>query len=217
MTQPEDAVYTVEQFMRATAELRPIVEGLSGIDMPAEGWQPFWGEGFCGSEPEFCALLDRKNPAGHMSLEVYLQDDGFAPYAVVDICRFFPAPASEKWHAASPVMNVHSLYPHQVTCIPGVVAWLRAIPPLDLPPGLFDGVQPVVAEEHDLAFVLADQLDLGLQEGDRGTIVHVYPGGVAFAIEFPTTEGLPRVIDVEAALVRFEKVARPEVSSPFPR
>ena len=44
-------------------------------------------------------------------------------------------------------------------------------------------------EEHDIVVLTADIQGEGLESGDVGTIVHIYPGGEAFIVEFMTPDG----------------------------
>jgi hypothetical protein len=43
--------------------------------------------------------------------------------------------------------------------------------------------------EHDIAVLACDIPDEGLKEGDVGTVVHVYPGGQAYEVEFVSMVG----------------------------
>lgn len=57
--------------------------------------------------------------------------------------------------------------------------------------------------EHDIVVLTIPILDLGLQPGDIGTVVHVYENAKAYEVEF--MDGLGVTIDVltlEAANVR---------------
>lgn len=60
-------------------------------------------------------------------------------------------------------------------------------------------------EEHDRIVLTDDISDLGLKAGDVGTIVHVYPKGEAFEVEFLTLDGntaaLASVLPSQARLV----------------
>ena len=44
-------------------------------------------------------------------------------------------------------------------------------------------------EEHDRVVLTDDISDMDLKAGDVGTIVHVYPNGEAFEVEFLTLDG----------------------------
>ena len=44
-------------------------------------------------------------------------------------------------------------------------------------------------EEHDRIVLTDDISDFGLKAGDVGTIVHMYPNGEAFEVEFLTLDG----------------------------
>ncbi len=44
-------------------------------------------------------------------------------------------------------------------------------------------------KELDMVVLTRSIDDLGLHEGDLGTIVHCYPGGEAFEVEFSTADG----------------------------
>ena len=46
-----------------------------------------------------------------------------------------------------------------------------------------------MVEELASIVLTTDIAEEGLKAGDAGTIVHVYPGGDAFAVEFPTLGG----------------------------
>jgi hypothetical protein len=48
--------------------------------------------------------------------------------------------------------------------------------------------------EFDSVVLIHDIAEHGLREGDSGAIVHCYPGGEAFEVEFFTPEGI--TIDV---------------------
>ncbi len=43
--------------------------------------------------------------------------------------------------------------------------------------------------EHDIVVLTADVVGHGLKPGDIGTVVHVYPGGRAYEVEFTTFSG----------------------------
>ena len=58
-------------------------------------------------------------------------------------------------------------------------------------------------QEHQHAILLVDLPDYGLQVGDVGTVVHVYPDSAAYEIEFFALDGRTLdVVTVEAAQVR---------------
>ena len=44
-------------------------------------------------------------------------------------------------------------------------------------------------KEHDRIVLLKDLPEDGLQSGDVGTVVHIYPRGEAFEVEFMTLDG----------------------------
>ena len=60
-------------------------------------------------------------------------------------------------------------------------------------------------EEHDRIVLTDDISDSGLKAGDVGTIVHMYPNGEAFEVEFLTLDGntaaLASVLPSQARLV----------------
>ena len=57
--------------------------------------------------------------------------------------------------------------------------------------------------EHDRVVLAADLPDERLTEGDVGTVVHVYKGGVAFDVEFVSLDGNTSVVvSVEVDKVR---------------
>ena len=60
-------------------------------------------------------------------------------------------------------------------------------------------------EEHDRIVLTDDISDFGLKAGDVGTIVHMYPNGEAFEVEFLTLDGntaaLASVLPSQARLV----------------
>ncbi len=60
-------------------------------------------------------------------------------------------------------------------------------------------------EEHDRIVLTDDISDSGLKAGDVGTIVHTYPNGEAFEVEFLTLDGntaaLASVLPSQARLV----------------
>ena len=58
-------------------------------------------------------------------------------------------------------------------------------------------------KELDSIILTTDFDDEGLKAGDAGTIVHMYPGGDAFIVEFMTLDGNTiAVIDVLASQAR---------------
>ena len=58
-------------------------------------------------------------------------------------------------------------------------------------------------KEHDVIVLTAGIPDDGLEPGDVGTIVHVYPGDKAFIVEFMTPSGWTvAVTDVLATQMR---------------
>jgi ATP-dependent exoDNAse (exonuclease V) alpha subunit len=57
--------------------------------------------------------------------------------------------------------------------------------------------------EHDRIVLTKRVPAEGLEQGDVGTVVHVYPDGKAFEVEFTTLDGKTAVVaTVEAAAVR---------------
>lgn len=44
-------------------------------------------------------------------------------------------------------------------------------------------------EEHDRVVLTTKESEAGLEPGDVGTVVHVYPEGKAFEVEFVTLTG----------------------------
>ena len=58
-------------------------------------------------------------------------------------------------------------------------------------------------KEHDIIALTADLPEEGLEVGDIGTIVHLFPGGEAFVVEFMTSDGWTVAItDVLASQMR---------------
>ena len=58
-------------------------------------------------------------------------------------------------------------------------------------------------KEHDIIALTADIPEDGLETGDVGTIVHIYPQGEAFVVEFMTSDGWTVAItDVLASQMR---------------
>jgi hypothetical protein len=67
-----------------------------------------------------------------------------------------------------------------------------------------------VIKEHEIV-VLTEDLDSGMRAGDVGTVVHVYPDGKAFEVEFMTFTGqTAAVLTVRPAQIR--KVGDHEVA-----
>jgi hypothetical protein len=57
--------------------------------------------------------------------------------------------------------------------------------------------------EHDRVVLTVKLPDSGMESGDVGTVVHVYPDGKAFEIEFVTLDGVTKsVVTVDANQVR---------------
>ncbi len=53
--------------------------------------------------------------------------------------------------------------------------------------------------EHDIVAILADAPDLGLSAGDTGAVVHCYPQGSAYEVEFVEVTGRTKaVVTLEA-------------------
>ncbi len=44
-------------------------------------------------------------------------------------------------------------------------------------------------KEHDIVVLASDLETEGLKSGDVGTVVHVYPGGEAYEVEFMAWDG----------------------------
>lgn len=58
-------------------------------------------------------------------------------------------------------------------------------------------------KEHDIVVLTADLPEEGLEVDDIGTIVHIFPGGEAFVVEFMTSDGWTVAItDVLASQMR---------------
>lgn len=56
---------------------------------------------------------------------------------------------------------------------------------------------------HDRIVLAVDVSSVGLVAGDVGTVVHVYPNGEAYEVEFTTLEGeTVAVVTLEATQVR---------------
>lgn len=65
-------------------------------------------------------------------------------------------------------------------------------------------------KEHDIIVLTADIPEDGLESGDVGTIVHIYPDGKALIVEFMTPDGWTvAVTDVLASQMR--SVSRDDV------
>ncbi len=65
-------------------------------------------------------------------------------------------------------------------------------------------------KEHDIVVLTADLPEEELEVGDVGTIVHIFPGGEAFVVEFMTPDGWTVALaDVLASQMR--PVARDDV------
>ncbi len=61
----------------------------------------------------------------------------------------------------------------------------------------------MMIKEHDRVVLTAPVPAEGLEVGDVGTVVHVYPDGKAFEVEFTTLDGkTAAVATVEALAVR---------------
>ncbi len=58
-------------------------------------------------------------------------------------------------------------------------------------------------KEHDIVVLALDEPSHGLQSGDIGAIVHVYPGARAYEVEFVTFSGkTAALVTLEADQVR---------------
>ena len=58
-------------------------------------------------------------------------------------------------------------------------------------------------KEHDRVVLNSDLPAHHLEAGDVGTVVHIYPGGTAYEVEFVSLQGATiAVVTVEAAQVR---------------
>ena len=58
-------------------------------------------------------------------------------------------------------------------------------------------------KEHDCIALTADIEEEGLKVGDGGTIVHIYPGGDIFVVEFISSDGYTAdIVDVPASQIR---------------
>ena len=57
-------------------------------------------------------------------------------------------------------------------------------------------------KEHDCVALTADIEEKGLKSGAGGTIVHIYPGGEVFVVEFISPDGYTAdIVDVPASQV----------------
>ena len=65
--------------------------------------------------------------------------------------------------------------------------------------------------EHDRVVLSVDITEFGLQAGDVGTIVHVYPNGAAFEVEFVALDG-STVAVVQVGLQQIRSVGRGEIT-----
>ena len=58
-------------------------------------------------------------------------------------------------------------------------------------------------KEHDCIALTSDIEEKGLKSGDGGTIVHIYPSGDVFVVEFISSDGYTAdIVDVPASQVR---------------
>ena len=58
-------------------------------------------------------------------------------------------------------------------------------------------------KEHDCVTLTSDIEEKGLKSGDGGTIVHIYPGGDVFVVEFISPDGYTAdIVDVPVSQVR---------------
>ena len=58
-------------------------------------------------------------------------------------------------------------------------------------------------KEHDIVVLARDDPSHGLQAGDIGTVVHVYPSGKAYEVEFVTFSGkTAALVSSELAIMR---------------
>ena len=62
--------------------------------------------------------------------------------------------------------------------------------------------------EHDVIALTADISEDGLETGDVGTIVHVFPRGDAFVVEFMDSDG--RTVAITDVLASQMRLASPE-------
>ena len=57
--------------------------------------------------------------------------------------------------------------------------------------------------EHDCVTLTADFEEKGLKSGDGGTIVHIYPGGEVFVVEFVSSDGYSAdIVEVPKSQIR---------------
>ncbi len=66
-------------------------------------------------------------------------------------------------------------------------------------------------KEHDRVILNADIVEVGLQAGDVGTIVHIYPDGKAFEVEFVALDG-STVAVVQVGSRQIRPVGRGEIT-----
>ena len=60
-----------------------------------------------------------------------------------------------------------------------------------------------MVQEHERVVLTTDVLDYGLMDGDVGTVVHVYPDGKAYEVEFVALNGeTAAVVTLKASQVR---------------
>lgn len=68
-------------------------------------------------------------------------------------------------------------------------------------------------KEHDCVTLTSDIEEKGLKSGDGGTIVHIYPGGDVFVVEFISPDGYAAdIVDVPVSQVKAmtsEDITRP--------
>lgn len=58
-------------------------------------------------------------------------------------------------------------------------------------------------KEHDRVVLLTAIASAGLEPGDVGTVVHIYPGEAAYEVEFVALNGATAAVEtVQATLVR---------------
>lgn len=58
-------------------------------------------------------------------------------------------------------------------------------------------------KEHDCVTLTSDIEEKGLKSGDGGTIVHIYPGGDVFVVEFISPDGYTAdIVDVPVSQVK---------------
>ena len=58
-------------------------------------------------------------------------------------------------------------------------------------------------KEHDCVTLTSDIEKKGLKSGDGGTIVHIYPGGDVFVVEFISPDGYNAdIVDVPVSQVK---------------